>query len=44
LLGRGIAALKIGDREGGQADIAAAEAAKPGVSTNFARWGVMPSP
>ena len=42
LLGRGIAELRTGSAARGQADIAAAEAAKPGIVQRFGRYGVTP--
>jgi hypothetical protein len=40
LYGRGIAKLRKGDTSGGNADIAAAKAIKPGVVEDFTRYGV----
>ena len=40
LYGRGLAKLKKGDRDGGNADIAAAKAIRADIADNFARYGV----
>lgn len=40
LFGRGLAKLRLGDTEGGKADIAAAEKFKPGVTAEFALYGL----
>jgi tetratricopeptide (TPR) repeat protein len=42
LFGRGIVELRTGNAAGGQADIAAAEAAKPGIVKRFGRYGLTP--
>ena len=42
LFGRGIVELRTGNAARGQADIAAAEAAKPGIIQRFGRYGVTP--
>jgi hypothetical protein len=42
LFGRGVAAIRKGDRAGGQADIAAAMAIDPGIADLFALYGVRP--
>ena len=40
LYGCGLAKLKRGDRDGGNADIAAAKAIRADIADNFARYGV----
>jgi acyl-CoA reductase-like NAD-dependent aldehyde dehydrogenase len=40
LYGRGLAKLKKGDRDGGNADIAAAKAIRADIADDFARYGV----
>jgi tetratricopeptide (TPR) repeat protein len=40
--GRGIAKLKSGDRTGGNADIEEAKRIDPGITSSFARFGVIP--
>jgi hypothetical protein len=42
LFGRGVAELRTGATAEGAADIAAAEAAEPGIATRFARYGLTP--
>jgi tetratricopeptide (TPR) repeat protein len=42
LLGRGIVELRNGNAVRGQADIDAAENAKPGITQRFDRYGVTP--
>jgi tetratricopeptide (TPR) repeat protein len=42
LFGRGVAKRRLGDRRGGDADIAAAKAQDPNVAREFASWGVTP--
>ena len=39
---RGVVKLKLGDTAGGQTDIAAAEKASPGITAEYAKWGVTP--
>jgi hypothetical protein len=40
LYGRGVAKLKLGDADGGNADIAAAKAIQSDIAEEFARYGV----
>jgi tetratricopeptide (TPR) repeat protein len=42
LFGRGIAKLRLDDTEGGNADISAAEKMRPGVTVEFALYGIKP--
>jgi tetratricopeptide (TPR) repeat protein len=42
LYGRGVAQIRTGNVEGGRADIAAAERARPDVAARFARLGITP--
>jgi tetratricopeptide (TPR) repeat protein len=42
LYGRGLAKIRKGDRQGGDADLAAATAINPGITDEFARRGVAP--
>jgi hypothetical protein len=42
LFGRGIAELRSGDAARGHADIAMAEAVRPGTTKDFERYGVVP--
>ena len=42
LFGRGVAELRMGNAARGQADIAAAEAIKPGTTKYFEKYGIVP--
>ena len=42
LFGRGVAELRLGEAGRGQADIAAAEAMKPGTTKYFEKYGIKP--
>jgi hypothetical protein len=39
---RGVTKLRLGDKAGGEADIAAAEKLEAGVAASYAKWGVRP--
>jgi tetratricopeptide (TPR) repeat protein len=42
LYGRGLAKLRLGNREGGQSDMAAARAIEPKIGAEYASWGFKP--